>query len=63
MREYVPDNYDMFKAYDREIAKQEEEAIHCYCCGEPIYEGDKYYEINGEAFCKSCLDDYFGKFA
>lgn len=29
----------------------------CYNCGEPIYEGDNYYDIEGEAWCEECIDD------
>lgn len=30
-------------------------APKCECCGEPI--GSRYYEINGEAWCESCVDE------
>lgn len=29
---------------------------HCYICGNPIYYGDAYYEIDGEPMCEiNCL--------
>ena len=35
----------------------------CDYCYEGIYEGDSYYEIEGEVYCKDCLDDNFMKYA
>ena len=29
----------------------------CSLCGEPIYVGDDYYEIHGDAICEVCIDD------
>lgn len=29
----------------------------CSCCGEPIREGDEYWELMGQHFCESCIDD------
>ena len=36
-----------------------DEYIVCCCdeCGEPIYDGEKYYELNGEAICGDCVDN------
>lgn len=31
---------------------------YCTCCGDPIYEGDTYYDLsewNLEAICESCM--------
>lgn len=34
----------------------EEVVVHYCCeCGEPIYEGDYFYEINGEPWCAECI--------
>lgn len=30
-------------------------AYTCDCCGEPIYEGDDYYDIDGVAWCEDCI--------
>lgn len=27
----------------------------CNECGYDIYEGDDYYEINGETYCEACI--------
>jgi len=35
----------------------------CDYCHEGIYESDAYYEIEGEFYCKDCLDDNFMKYA
>lgn len=43
---------------------EEEEVVYeCFGCGREIYEGDYYYEIDGEVYCKECLDDIFGRLA
>lgn len=36
-------------------------AMYCDGCGDEIYEYDKYYDINGEAYCEDCLEKYFAK--
>lgn len=28
----------------------------CSGCGENIYEGDEYYDLMGEQFCRDCID-------
>jgi len=37
--------------------------IRCDYCYGGIYESDSYYEIEGEVYCKDCLDDNFMKYA
>lgn len=32
--------------------------MYCKECGKKIYEGDIYYEINGEPICIDCAIDY-----
>lgn len=27
----------------------------CRECGEPIYDGDEYYEIEGRCYCEACV--------
>jgi hypothetical protein len=29
----------------------------CSGCGENIYDGETYYDVMGEQFCESCIDD------
>lgn len=31
----------------------------CSGCGDYIYGGDWYYEVLGEQFCKSCMDECY----
>lgn len=33
--------------------------IKCECayCGEPIFEGDTYYELGGNPICEVCIDE------
>lgn len=33
---------------------------YCLCteCGKPIYNGESYYEINGEKLCEDCMNDH-----
>ena len=36
----------------------EPKVVHtCINCGENIVEGDSYYNIDGEAWCESCISD------
>lgn len=30
---------------------------HCSFCGEPIYDGDDYYEIDDYKYCEACIHD------
>lgn len=30
---------------------------HCVECGEPIYRGDDYYELGGECYCETCVQN------
>lgn len=29
----------------------------CEICGEPIYDGEDYYEIDGQRYCEDCVYD------
>ena len=33
----------------------------CSGCGHDIYEGEDYWDIMGEQFCKKCIDDARGE--
>lgn len=36
-----------------------EEAIYtCDICGEGIYDGEEYYQINNDNICKFCIEDF-----
>ena len=30
----------------------------CYECEEGLYEGDEYYELDGDCICPECIGDY-----
>lgn len=38
-------------------AEEAEAAIYCDECGEPIYEGEDYYEIREVVYCERCIED------
>ena len=29
--------------------------LHCIHCGKLIYEGDRYYDLDGEPWCAECV--------
>lgn len=29
----------------------------CSGCGDPIYDGDDYWDLMGEQWCENCIDD------
>lgn len=43
--------------YCYQMEKEEEGLPTCSCCGSAVDE--TFYEINGEIYCKECLDDLF----
>ena len=45
-----------FNAWDAEQHKQLESCDKCDSCGNHIQD-DHYYEINGELWCPTCIDD------
>lgn len=55
---YIPDNYDLWVAHDREQYEALEKLPKCANCGEPIQ--DEYlYKISGDLICESCLKECF----
>ena len=56
----IPDNYDLWEAYDREQEKRIAQLPNCAYCTDPI-QADFYYEINGANICEHCLDQFFRK--
>lgn len=56
MSDYLPDNYDLYEAHEREIARQERHLPICCLCEEPIWQDSAVY-LNGEWYCDCCLDD------
>ena len=42
----------------------EPKAIYeCINCNAGIYDGDGYYDLNGERWCVDCMKEYFYKIA
>lgn len=41
-------------------AKEPKMVFICSGCGEPILEGDDYWNIMGEQWCKKCIDNAQG---
>ena len=54
---YVPDNLDIWSAYDREQCQAAERLSRCSECDEPITTEMAYY-INGEWICEECMEQY-----
>lgn len=36
-------------------AKEPQIFAYCEDCGEPIYDGDEYYDIGGHKYCEACV--------
>lgn len=49
-----------FDRYDRQQTEELKKRPVCSYCGDPIQD-DFCYEINGEYYCKDCLDMHFRK--
>lgn len=52
--EYIP-GYDQWKTSLPEEQKPKE---HCAMCGDPIYEGDVLYTVDG-GLCENCMEDRY----
>ena len=50
MHEVCPDYYDE--------PEQMKIVDDCMACGEPICEGESYYDIDGTFICESCIKDF-----
>jgi hypothetical protein len=46
-----------------EPPKEPEPNLICYNCGQGIYEGERYYSIDGKDYCEQCTEFEFGRFA
>ena len=54
----VPDNYDAYRAHEREQARAEACASKCAICGEPIWE-DYAYDLGFHTLvCENCAEDW-----
>lgn len=54
----IPDSYDLWARHDAEQERALTLLPQCVCCGEPIQE-DHCFDINGELYCETCLEDTF----
>lgn len=52
----MPDNMDIYYAYERDREKELESLPLCCMCGEHIQQEDAVH-LNGEWFCDDCLKD------
>lgn len=53
---YPSDNFPTpYDLYDG--AESGTQADICEGCGQPIYVGEDYYDINGEPYCEDCVHD------
>lgn len=35
--------------------------VRCEICGEKIYEGERYWDLDDTRVCENCLEDYLAK--
>lgn len=56
---FIPDNLDLYDAYDREQAKGPNPVLECDWCGEPIFEGQNYLRIDkwDKCVCEKCAEE------
>lgn len=55
---------EMIPGYDEWKTKEPDEpkpVAYCNCCGDPLYEGDVLYTIDG-GICECCLNDRYREF-
>ncbi len=52
-------NYDEWKT---SLPDDPDPVAYCYCCGDPIYEGEVLYAIDG-GICERCLNDNYKSYA
>lgn len=57
---YIPDNYDVFAAHDREKERRLSNLPKCEYCGNTIQD-EYFYIINDENICEDCMKSEFRK--
>lgn len=55
---YSDDPIADYNRYEADQEEQLDKLPKCDICGEPIQD-DYYYNLNGDIFCKECLDGNF----
>lgn len=56
----IPDNYDIYCAYEAEQERQMERLPVCCHCDNPIT-ADFLFKIEGDLWCEECMLDEFRK--
>lgn len=46
----------MSELWEKELEQPDYEC--CSECGSPLYDGDAYYDINGDKICDDCMSKY-----
>lgn len=41
-----------------EVHNAPRQCLRCSDCGDPIYEDERYYEIDGNVICDGCLENH-----
>ena len=49
----------MSEIWEKELPENDEVYDCCDECGNPIYDGDSYYEIDGRFICDDCMQDKY----
>ena len=52
----LPDNMYDYR-YEHKTIEFQGNNIECCCCGEVIEEGYFHWDIKGEKYCATCIDD------
>ena len=47
--------------YYMETDEVDRDFIRCEICGEKIYEGERYWDLDDTRVCENCLEDYLMK--
>lgn len=45
------------KCFNTFIKAPKDTVFQCDVCEEFVYDGEPYWEINGERWCEACIDD------
>ena len=54
----IPDNYDQWERYDRQMERKLASRPVCKDCGNHIQD-DFYFEVEGDILCEECMHDRY----
>lgn len=54
----LPDNYDRWRTASDPDYPQMRYRFLCEDCDDPVYIGQKYYEVDGFKYCRTCISNY-----